>query len=115
MSRNLAIATAYYTAVGEKRIADIEKYLHPDVQFLGPIAKLMGKEAVLEGTKIFTTAFKSLTIRTSFSSEDQALLVYDLEIPEREEKLPVAVLMTFQEGLVTKIEPFFDARPFFKQ
>lgn len=116
MNKNAAaLAEAYYTAVGKKNVVDIEKFLHPDVLFVGPLAKLKGKEAILEATKRFTTLFKTLKIRAKFGSGDQAMVVYDLDCPLPIGHFSTAVLMTFQEGLVAKIELFYDARPFDKK
>jgi ketosteroid isomerase-like protein len=41
---NVAIAQAYYTALGEKNIAKMEKYLHPDIYFIRPFGEVKGKE-----------------------------------------------------------------------
>ncbi len=112
---NVAIAEAYYTSMAKKDIASIEKHLHPKVQFIGPLAKMMGKEAVLESIKKFASFFKTLTIRAKFGYEDQAMVVYDLDFPEPIGNLSSAALMTFHEGLIIKIELFFDARPFEKK
>lgn len=109
---NIMIAEAYYKAMGEKNVAEVGKYLHPDVQFVAPLGKMSGKEAVLEGAKKFTTLFKSLKIRSKFGSDDQAMVVYDLECPEPIGSFSTAALITFRESLVSKIELFFDARPF---
>lgn len=109
---NIQIAEAYYKAMGEKNVEAVGKCLHPDVQFVAPLGKMSGKEAVLEGAKRFTTLFKSLKIRSKFGSGDQAMVVYDLECPAPIGVFSTAVLMAFREGLVVKIELFFDARPF---
>ena len=112
---NAAIAEEYYTLMGKKDIESLEKHLHPKVQFTGPLAKMMGKEAVLEATKKFASFFKALTIRAKFGFGDQAMIVYDLDFPEPNGNLSSAALMTFHEGLITKIELFYDARPFEKK
>lgn len=49
----LSLAKAYYTAMGEKDIATMEKHLHPDVQFITPLTTLKGKESYLEAVKGF--------------------------------------------------------------
>lgn len=108
----LALAEAYYAAVSKKCVDPIEKYLHPDVQFIGPLGKLTGKEAVFEATKKFTIFFKTLKIRAKSASEDQAMIVYDLDCPLPIGNLSTAALMSFKEGLISKIELFYDARPF---
>jgi hypothetical protein len=110
---NAAIAEAYYTAVGERNVGGIEKYLHPDVQFIGPLAKVRGREAFLEVMKNFVDFLKTLKIRATFGSEDQAIVVYDVDSPVGNSA--AASLMTFEEGLIIKIEVIYDARPYEKR
>ncbi len=114
MTKTVAIAEAYYTTMGNKNIEGLAKYLHPDVQFTAPLDKMTGKEAVLEATKKFSSMFKTLIIRAKFGSENQAMIVYDLNFPGLADTFASSALMTFQNGLITKIELFYDARPFVK-
>lgn len=107
-----AIGVAYYTALGEKNIERVKEYLHPDIQFTDPQEKVIGREAVLKAAKGFTGIFKSLTIRAKFGSEDQAMIVYDVEIPGCPKKLHAASLLSFREGLIGKIELFYDSKGF---
>ncbi len=109
-----ATIEAYYMAMAERNVSALEKYLHPDVQFIGPLAEMKGKEAVLQATTHFTNLFKSLKIRTKFGSADQAMIVYDVDFPEPIGMTRTAALMTFQGEMIVKIEVFFDARPFEK-
>lgn len=109
------IIEEYYKAVGNKNFEKIEKLLHPDVQFIAPLAKIKGKEAVLEATKKFTTLFKTLNIRAKFGSSNKAMVVYDLDCPEPIGLFSSSALMTFENGLIKKIELFYDARPFDKR
>lgn len=105
-----ALGAAYYTALGEKNIEEVKKYLHPDIQFTDPQEKVVGREAVLKAAKGFSGIFKSLTIRAKFGSEDQAMIVYEVEIPGLPQKLQAASLLSFQEGLISKIELFYDSK-----
>ena len=109
-----AIGEAYYTAMGQKDIASMGKYLDPDVEFIGPLARLVGKEAVLEATRKFSEFFKSIAVRAKFGTEDQAMIVYALDFPPPIGLFSSSALMTFQDGLIKKIELFYDARPFVK-
>jgi ketosteroid isomerase-like protein len=109
---NVSIAENYYTTVGEKNIAALEKFLHPDVEFVGPLAKMTGREKVLEATRKFAILFRTLKIRSRFSAGNQAVVIYDLEFPEPIGSISSASLMTFEEGAIVKIELFYDARPF---
>ena len=70
--KNVASAVAYYKAMNDKNIAGMEKYLHPEVQFIGPLAELKGKQAVLEAAKRFVLLFKNLTIRAQLGAQQQA-------------------------------------------
>lgn len=105
-----AIGVAYYTALGEKNIEAVKKYLHPDVLFTDPQEKVIGREAVLQAAEGFTGIFKSLTIRAKFGSEDQAMIIYEVEILGLSKKLQAASFLSFNEGLISKIELFYDSR-----
>ncbi|KAF3362376.1 SnoaL-like domain protein [Chlamydiales bacterium STE3] len=109
------IIEEYYKAVGNKNFEKIEKQLHPDVEFIAPLAQMKGKEAVLEFTKKFTTLFKTLNIRAKFGANNQAMAVYDVDFPEPIGIFSSSVLMTVENGLIKKIELFYDARPFDKR
>ncbi len=105
-----AIGVAYYTALGEKNMEAVKKYLHPDIQFTDPQEKVIGREAVLKAAEGFTGIFKSLTIHAKFGSEDQAMIVYEVEIPGLPKKFQAASLLSFQDGLIAKIELFYDSK-----
>lgn len=109
-----AIGIAYYTALGEKNIDQVNRYLHPDIQFTDPEETVIGKEAVLKAAKGFTNIFKTLTIRIAFDLEDHAMIVYEVEIPGFSKKLQAASLLSFQEGLISRIELFYDSKGFEK-
>jgi hypothetical protein len=66
----------------------------------------------LEANKKFVSLFKTLTIHSSFASGDQAMIIYDLECAAPINHFSSAVLLSFQEDLITKIELFYDASPF---
>lgn len=104
------IGVAYYTALGEKNIEKVSKYLHPDIQFTDPQETVVGRESVLKAAQGFAGIFKTLTIRAPFGSEDQAMIVYEVEIPGLSKKLQAASLLSFQEGLISKIELFYDTK-----
>lgn len=104
------LGVAYYTALGEKNIQEVKKYLHPDIQFTDPQETVSGKETVLKAAQGFMGVFKTLTIRAKFGSEKQAMIVYEVEIPSLSKKLQAASLLSFQDGLISKIELFYDSK-----
>lgn len=114
MKNPVDIAEAYYTEWGKKNIPGMERYLHPDVTVIGPLSELVGKNAVLEALKQGAMVFKSLSIRAKFGSEDKAMMVFDLNFPEPIGKLRSSSLLNIQNGLISKIELFFDPRPLVK-
>ncbi|MDP1879317.1 MAG: nuclear transport factor 2 family protein [Parachlamydiaceae bacterium] len=110
MEDTKTVAVAYYTALGEKKIEEVKKYLHSNIQFTDPQETVIGKDAVLKAAKGFTSIFKSLTIRAKFGSEDQAMIIYDVEIPGLSKNLHAASLLSFHDGLISKIELFYDSK-----
>lgn len=113
--KNLASAITYYQAMNDKDLAVIEKYLHPQVRLISPLADITGKDAVLNAVKHFLAVFNKLTIRAQFGTGDQAMLAYDLDCPAPIGLYRGAVLLTFQEGLIIRYELFYDARPLEKK
>lgn len=109
---NVTSAVAYYRAMNDKNLADMEKFLHPDFRFLGPLADITGKNAYLQSQKqFFLPSFIKLTIRAQFGFGDHVMLAFDLDCPAPVGTLRTAVLMTFRDDLITRIEAFFDPRP----
>lgn len=105
-----AIGVDYYMALGEKNIERIRELFHPDIQFQDPKETVMGRESVLKAAEGFSKVFKSLNIRAQFGSDHQAMIVYEVEIPGLPKKLQAASLLSFQDGLISKIELFYDSK-----
>ncbi len=61
----------------------MEKYLHPEVHLIGPLANLKGKDAVLNAVKHLVAFFNKLTIRAQLGAGDQVMLAYDIDFPAR--------------------------------
>jgi hypothetical protein len=112
---NVATGEAYYQAFfGDKDPDRLARYLDPDVQFIGPLAELSGRAAVIEGARRLMSQVDSYHIRGRFGAGDQVMLAYDLQCAAPIGLLRTAALMTFRQGLIARIELFFDARPFDK-
>jgi len=110
----MALAEQYYTFIGEKNLEGFKKFLHPDVELCSPLGDSRGKEAVTEATSNFMKTIDSLTIRTKFGTEEQAMIVYDVDIPGIKIDFPGASLLSFHDGLIVRIDLFFDASSFLK-
>lgn len=107
-----SLAEAYYTAIAKKNIPEIEKFLHPDIQLITPLSKTTGKAGALGAIAQFTSFFRSLKIRSKFSSGNQAVIVYDVEFPSPIGVVPSVSLLTFKDDSIIQVELFFNAAPF---
>ncbi len=111
---NLIIAETYYHSMLEKNFDAMEKCLQPNVHFISPLAEMSGKDAVVEAAEKLSDRLEGIEIRAKFSSGNQIMLAYDFMFPKPIGKLRAAVLMEFQNKLISKIELFFDGEPFDK-
>jgi hypothetical protein len=107
---NLMIAQAYYADMNKKDVESMEKRLHSNIQFIGPMAEVNGKESVLKAIKGFITAFKTLKVRAKFHSGDQVMLAIDTEFPAPVGNHRAASLLTIENGLIARIELFYDTQ-----
>jgi ketosteroid isomerase-like protein len=105
-----ALAEQYYKQVGKKNIEEVKKFFHPDVELFGPLATLKGKEAVTQATINFMNLIESLNVRAAFGLGHQAMIVHDSDIPGIAKGFPGAVLLSFQEGLIIRLELFYDSK-----
>ncbi len=109
---NLEIAESYYSFMLKKDFDTMESYLHDNVHFVGPLAEMHGKDAVVSAAKNLSQILQDICIRSKFKSHDQIMFAYDFMFPELIGKLRAAVLMEFTDQLISKIELFYDGIPF---
>ena len=115
MKNDLLISgEAYLKAWDKKDIEAIAKYLHSEVHFVGPMTETTGKEKFLQSAKRMFGLLKRLEVRSKFASGDQAIFTYDFICTDPIGVCRTAELITFKDGLIGRIELFFDARPFEK-
>lgn len=108
-------AEKYYTLIGEKKIEEIKDLLDPEVEFIGPLATMHGKNAVVDATGKFMEMFRSLEIRAKFGNGHQAVIIYDVDIPGMTEKFPGASFLKFRNGKIVGIELFYDGSRFIEK
>ena len=109
---NLRLAESYYNAMLAKDFDKMVSYLHDNVHFIGPLAEMHGKDAVVGAAKNFGGMLQDIQIRSRFAAGDQIMFAYDMTIPAPIGKFRAAVLMEFMDRLISKIELFYDASPF---
>ena len=115
INNNMALAKAFYTAMGEKNIAYIGEHVHHKVEFISPLGNTLGKDAYLKSAEHFLTLLQSLKIRTICGDDEHIIVVYDVHFHGPVGTVPTASLMLFRDGLIARIELFYDARPFEKK
>jgi len=98
--------------MNHKDAAGVAEHLHSDIQLIGPLATLAGKDAVLEAAKRFMSLIKEIRIHAKLASEQRVMLSYEADFGEPIGICRTAVLMTFKDDLIELIELFYDARPF---
>ncbi len=113
--QNKAIAQAYYTAMAEKNIFALEKYLDEDVLFIAPLATVIGKQAFLERVQEFFASCATLTIEVVLSSCDQAVVLFVLDYPAPIGIVEAVALLDIDQGCINKIKLFYDVRLFDKK
>lgn len=115
METNAKRAEEYYTFVGTKNIEGVKRYLHPNVELYGPLATLKGKEAVVQATSNYMNMITSLSIQAKFGAGDQAMIVYNVDIPGITNDFPGATLLNFRDGLIVRVQLFYDGSRFLKK
>lgn len=86
--------------------------IHPDIDFLGPLAKMSGKNAVVSAAQNLAYVITNIEMRAEFASNDKVVLIFDMMFPAPIGKLRSCSFMTLKDGLIYKIELFYDASLF---
>ena len=105
-------AEKYYAALIEKDIITAEQYIDEQIQFISPLATVIGKKKFLISIQRFIDAFDKLVIRHSCAKEDKTMFAYSVHFKPPLTLLNAAGLVTEKNGLITKIELFYDTKPF---
>ncbi|WCR57618.1 nuclear transport factor 2 family protein [Wolbachia endosymbiont of Ctenocephalides felis wCfeJ] len=115
VDQNLNKAESYYMAMCNKNFDEMASYVHPHVCFIGPLSTMDNKKSIIEAAKNFSMFFKSLAIRERFTSGNKVMLVLDFDCPDPIGTLRGTSFLSFDDGLISRIELFYDARPFEKR
>ena len=112
---HIKVVENYYSAMLAKDFEQMTSYLHDNVHFIGPLASMQGKSAVVAAAKNLSQLLGDIHIRSKFSRNHQVMFAYDLTFPEPIGVLRAAVLMDISDHLISKIELFYDGRPFIEK
>lgn len=109
---NLNIAEKYYENMLNKKFESMAECLEPNVIFIGPLSEMSGKDNVASAAKNLMEILMNINIRAKFSAGNQVMMAYDFTFPEPVGNLRASVLMDFNSDKISKIELFYDGRPF---
>ncbi len=112
---NLTLAKNYYREMVLKNVDVMAAYLHPDIILISPFANLSGKDTVVNAAKHHMNILEDMILTAEFSHNDQVMLAYEMILKEPIGKLRSASLISFTDNLISKIELFYDTRPFFQK
>lgn len=112
LNKNIVTAEDYYRAMLLKDFDKMASFYHKDVRFIGPREDLCGKDAVLAAAKGFAMVLRDIKIRSKCFSENQVMLAYDIFAGAATGAFRAAVLIDFTDGLIARIELFFDGSSF---
>ena len=106
------IAEDYYKALGKKDIHLVKTFLHPEIVFSDPQESVSGKDNVLDAAERFSHIFTSMDVRSVFEKEDEAAVIYNVNISGLKNPLKAVSHLSFKDGLISKIELFYDMSGF---
>jgi hypothetical protein len=109
---NLNTAENYYKAMLENDFYRMSGYLHNDILFISPFATINNKDDIIISAKNMRKTLQDISIRSKFSANNQIMFAYDFTFSEPVGILRSAVLMEFNDNLISKIELFFDSKKF---
>jgi hypothetical protein len=112
---NLKTATSYYTAMNDRDFDIMSSYVHPEVTCISPLDTINTRDVVVAAAKNFANFFKTITIKEEFSSENKVALLLETSCPEPVGCFRSTSVLSFENGLISKIELFYDPRPFKKE
>jgi hypothetical protein len=110
--KNDANAKLYYRAIGEKELTTVARLVDANVRLISPMSNLEGKEASLQAARGYSGMVSSIKVRSTFATDSEAMLAYDGDFGAPIGICRTAALLSFRDNLITRIELFFDARPF---
>lgn len=106
------IAQEYYTAMVNKDISTVERYISQDVNFIGPLSKAKGKDTYLNICQAFLDHIESLQLNYVLGNNDRAVVVYDVYFPDPIGKTPGVAILDFEGGMIKQFHIFYDPKPF---
>jgi ketosteroid isomerase-like protein len=104
------VATACLQAWTTGDFATARSLLHDDVSFVGPLGTADGADAYIKGVQGLAKIVESARQRKVIAEGDDVCIIYDL-VTTSSGAIPTAGWYHVQDGKVSAVRAFFDARP----
>lgn len=107
---NLTIALSYYGAINQNNPGLAAEKLADNVRIISPLATKDGKADVVEALKGLCSTVEGVTVTDTFNADALVMLALNMLFPAPVGVLRAASLLDFEQGLIARIELFYDSR-----
>ena len=110
----LELGETYLNALNHKDIAKITSLAHSHIHFKMPLTEVFSRDGFIMAVRRMLANLKDLQILSKFSSDNEAMFIYEAHFNEPVGTVKAASLMTVENDKIHEMEVIFDARPFEK-
>lgn len=103
---------SYRAAVDDKAFDQARGQLADDLDFAGPIDSFDNADDYIEAIKGLSQIVTGTDTKMVFTEGDDVCVIYDLQTVTAAGDAPVAEWYHIENGKISMIRVFFDARPF---
>ncbi len=107
-----SFCASYLDSWRRKDLNAIARHLHSEVDFVGPMVQMHGRDAFLRSTERILPLLERFEPRGSFLAGNKATFIYDFVCRSPIGVVRTAELVRFEDNLIRHVELFYDARPF---
>jgi len=105
-----ALALEYNKAFGDGKLDRVAEMLHPDIEFDGTAKPTHGREAYMSGLPRLVSVLERNELHDVIVDGNRAFILYDFVTATPAGRVLSGELLTFEDGLITKITLLFDHR-----
>jgi hypothetical protein len=109
-NRIASISEEYLKTWEQHDIEAMARHLHPSLHFKEPLSEITGRQSFLAFATKNLDYVKQVKIRSSFESQNEAVLIYDFIFIDPIGPQKTAAHFTFEGEQIRNIELFYDPR-----
>jgi len=111
-TNNMQVAEKYYKKMLAHDFDAMADCLDENIHLISPLSEVHGRENVVNAARNLSGLLEDIVFNAKFSENDQVMFAYDFMFKGAIGKLRSAGLFEFKDGKITKINLFYDGRPF---